>query len=36
MNWNARLEMLSVTETYDKYFQQGVAKTSAMTVTSRS
>jgi hypothetical protein len=32
----ARLELLSVTEAWDKCFQQGVAKTCTATVTSRS
>jgi hypothetical protein len=32
----ARLELLSRTETWDKCFQQGVAKTSAATAMSRS
>jgi hypothetical protein len=36
MELTAWLEMLSRTETWDKCFQQGVAKTSIATVTVRS
>jgi hypothetical protein len=36
MDSTARLELLSRTEAWDECFQQGVHKTSAATVTSRS